>query len=359
MKCCVNCFNDNELKSIIYQFGEIGDCDFCNSHNVSVYDIDKDDIIGNYMLDILEIYTIKDYLPHTFPKEKLSSLYNILKNKWHIFNSDKTDIHALIKELCKNKYAKIDDIFAQPVGIKEEMLLEYLDKHSIMRNHTWTDFVEAIKYKNRFHLDYINLEELGKLLTYTEIQVSKNNHFYRARICKNKEALDITEMGAPPANLSVAGRANSEGISCLYLANEIETTFYEIRAILYDFVCVATFKPIKDLKIIDLSNISGISPFLDSLDYTEYAINIETLNKIGQDLAKPVRRHDSKLDYLPTQYISDFIKSLGYDGIKYKSTLSEKGYNLTIFNPSLFEYAKKEVEVFEIKSIDYRYEKIN
>lgn len=355
MKCCINCFNDSELKNIIYQFKEKGNCDFCNSKNVYIYNIDEDDTIGNNMLEILGIYTVKDYLPRKFPKDRLFFLEDILRNRWHIFNNN-VDISRLVKELCKDKYAKIDDIFAQQVGIKEEIIETYLDKYSIMKRYTWEQFVKAIKHSNRFHMDYINLSELRKWLTYVAVKITKDSSFYRARISKDKKGYRANDMGAPPDNLTIAGRANSEGISCLYLSNEIDTTLYEVRAILYDYVCVASFNAIKDLNIIDLSNFSNISPFLGSLDYTEYAINIETLNKIGLDLSKPARRHDSKLDYLPTQYISDFIKKLGYDGIKYKSTLSKKGYNLTIFDPSSFKCVN--TKVFEIRSIDYKYEEV-
>jgi hypothetical protein len=58
------------------------------------------------------------------------------------------------------------------------------------------------------------------------------------------------------------------------------------------------------------------------------------LKDIEADLAKPMSRWDSELDYLPTQYISDFAKFIGYDGIIYYSTFNNKSYNIALFDPS-------------------------
>lgn len=43
-------------------------------------------------------------------------------------------------------------------------------------------------------------------------------------------------------------------------------------------------------------------------------------------------RRDSELDYLPTQYISDLAKFMGFDGICYSSTFDKEAYNLALFD---------------------------
>ena len=58
---------------------------------------------------------------------------------------------------------------------------------------------------------------------------------------------------------------------------------------------------------------------------------------------KPVRHSDSALDYMPTKYIAAFIKSITinvqqmFQGIKYRIVMHSGGFNLAIFEPSLFE----------------------
>ena len=75
-------------------------------------------------------------------------------------------------------------------------------------------------------------------------------------------------------------------------------------------------------------------------------------------MGRIMRRSDSALDYIPTQYITDFVKSIThnevaeYAGIEYKSVMHENGYNLAIFNPELFECI--DTEIYKIDMIDYR-----
>ena len=54
-------------------------------------------------------------------------------------------------------------------------------------------------------------------------------------------------------------------------------------------------------------------------------------------------------DYIPSQIIAEYLKNLGYDGIRYNSSLHFGGVNLTIFN-----YEKCEA----ISSQDFRIEDI-
>lgn len=101
-----------------------------------------------------------------------------------------------------------------------------------------------------------------------------------------------------------------------------------------------------------------ISPFIEGLDCLEYAINKEHLNKINDEMGKIMRRSDSALDYVPTQYITDFVKSIIHDGvaeyagIEYESVMHSGGYNLALFDPDLFECV--DTKVYGIDMIDYR-----
>ena len=65
-----------------------------------------------------------------------------------------------------------------------------------------------------------------------------------------------------------------------------------------------------------------------------------------------MRRKDLALDYLPTQYISDYVKSLGYDDIKYKSTLSEEGNNYAVFYDEKCKCINK--KVFYIDNLSFQ-----
>jgi len=60
------------------------------------------------------------------------------------------------------------------------------------------------------------------------------------------------------------------------------------------------------------------------------------------------------LKYVPTQYLSEKLKTAGYDGIAFKSSLSQDGYNI-----ALFDHHKAKCvgcRMFEIKQVKYEFE---
>ena len=183
----------------------------------------------------------------------------------------------------------------------------------------------------------------------------EDDTFYRARISNNKE-LDKEEMGAPPPYFATAGRANSEGISHLYLANETGTVISEIRPSLSDTVYIGKFPIRQELKVVDFRLLKKIDVF-SFTDPTMYALNLDIFNEMSKAISKPVRSGDSKLDYLSTQFIVDYIKSLnetegaGYHGIVFESTLSTSGYNLMVFDPNLLSCTR--VEKRTIQTLNY------
>ena len=63
------------------------------------------------------------------------------------------------------------------------------------------------------------------------------------------------------------------------------------------------------------------------------------------------------LHTLPTQFITEFIKSNGYAGVAYTSTMRTEGINVAVFDESIFECVA--VHTVEINNISYSYEKID
>ena len=233
-----------------------------------------------------------------------------------------------------------------------------MEQQCILKTYNWDDFCYNIKHVNRFHSQQVNFDQLENLLKNMVIDIPKGTlKLFRSRICDEDSytsGYSTRKMGVPPVALTTAGRTNSEGIECLYLAGDEETTFHEVRARDYDHVSVGEFIQTKDLRIVDLSLFDKIGPFsIPDFDMTWFAINIEIIRKIGDEVAKPMRRFDRALDYVPTQYICDYIKHLGYDGIKFKSTLVDGGTNYAIFNEKKFECTN--VKVVQIGNIDYNW----
>lgn len=358
MFCCCNCFADTEIRAIINGNKTVGNCDYCGSINVPVYEIGKDRTIAELFDGLLDIYTPAPDLPGDFPNDQTDLIKNIFCNNWHIFNLKPDGVYRLITALCADRYKDQPELFNSPVGILQSQDQDYLEHNSILKNNCWDDFVDGIKCKNRFHSSYINTDKLFVFLRCAVKSHRKGETFYRSRICPDEKGYSRTEMGPPPDPISKGGRVNPAGISILYLSDSRDTTLYEIRAGVYDYVTVGRFKLQKDIEVINLADIDKISPFIGidyDFDFTQYAMNIEHLKMIAQEIAKPLR-NDNALDYIPTQYISDFIRSKGYAGIEYFSTMRKNGTNLAVFSPDLFKCTAS--AVYDVKSISYIYDPI-
>lgn len=355
MKCCEKCFRDVEVQAIIQGKKVKGNCDFCKHTDVFVYDIEKNIELTDLFDGLLDVFYVEASLPDNYPKSALNNLVDILTENWSVFGCAKNEAESLLKALCSDKYKRQPELFSLPVGIPELYDPDYLQQYSIINTSNWDSFVNNIKHVNRFYTDYINTEVFSIFLDSVKKTYPVGKIFYRARICPTPLGIAKTDMGAPPKEKAIAGRVNSDGIPCLYLADSQETTLYEIRAGVYDYVTVGRFKLLRDVNIVNLAIIDKISPFQE-IDLTQLAVNIEHLKLISREIAKPLRRHDSPLDYLPTQYVSDFIKSLNYDGIEYISTMCPVGFNLALFDGNTCECI--DTEVFDIESLKYKYKPI-
>lgn len=248
-------------------------------------------------------------------------------------------------------------LFEDKIGIAEKYDENILSEISILKSNTRENFSRNLITQNRYHNKDLDLDKFIKYLSYIAKKYNIGKKFYRGRI-SGKEGINTTDMGEPPPDKIQGGRVNAEGVRCLYLGNSLNTTIHEIRAGLYDYVTIGVFKSVSELNVVDLREVNNISPFLDTLDKLDYAINKMFLNKINEEMGKIMRRTDSKLDYIPTQYITDFIKSVTdqdgnhlYDGVIYNSVMNKGGYNIAIFYPEKLKCL--DTKVYEIRDIEY------
>lgn len=336
MVCCIECFKDIEIRAAIEMVGRMGNCPICKNKNIWVYNSEQDADKTNVdeMLDsILELYLPESVLPETYPEDEKMLMEDRLLKDWSIFSGNSFKVKQIVSEYVSESLDLDSRITTERVGIPQLFDETYLNDNSVMGKYSWEVFKKYLRNENRFHSKYINLEILESVLKETEAIIPADTKFYRARV-SDENGYSRKEMWAPPDDVASSGRANSKGQSCLYLCSNKKTTVKEIRAHAFDYVTIATFKFNRNVKVLDLSSIVHSSPFYTENDKVAYLVNESNLRKIQYDLAKPMSRLDSDLDYLPTQYISDFAKFLGYDGVKYFSTFDRTSYNVALFDSS-------------------------
>lgn len=346
--CCVECFKDSFLRNIVQVSSETGDCNFCNSTNVKLYDLNNAEkkSLGISISTLVNLYEVAD-------SEVGSKLIkDALYEDWEVFNLRPEEIQRLIDCESIVGYLNNRDVISRSVRITQLYDDDYMAENCIVRNNNWQDFTEIIKYKNRFHGKSFNYDAFASFISYSIKIYNRGDIMYRARISLS-DKYDISSMGVPPKEKRMAGRVNPDGIGVLYLASEANTALSEVRASAFDFVTIGKFRAKEDLRVVDLSGLLSVTPFSYESESAllNHAINLGILKDIVSDIAKPMRRSDSSLEYLPTQYIAELIKSEGYSGVEYKSTIAKNGFNLAIFNEDLFECV--ETSLIEVEKLEY------
>lgn len=81
-----------------------------------------------------------------------------------------------------------------------------------------------------------------------------------------------------------------------------------------------------------------VSPFVlaDAEDIGRMRSDLPFLEQLGEELTRPVVPQAAAIDYIPSQYVCEFIKKCGFDGVIYRSSVSD-GMNLALFDPARAE----------------------
>ena len=194
-------------------------------------------------------------------------------------------------------------------------------------------------YHNRYFPEKtIDLDRLESLLSPLTLDADElPTVWYRARIRPGDVPYTVDQMGAPPKRIASHGRANPAGIPYLYLGSAQDTAISEIRPHTGEIACVADFTTPTSLKLVDLRTPRKmVSPFVlaDADDIGRMRNDLPFLERLGNELTRPVIPQSAAIDYTPSQYLCEFIKKCGYQGVIYRSSVST-GMNLALFDPSL------------------------
>ena len=287
------------------------------------------------------------------------------------------------------------------------MFLLYLDDAQ-KKDEQWEQFEHELIYNNRFSSDNPIVKELHNQKDIATRTISANSTFYRARVygtisadriltyylkeqgfseaeiddfCNNKpkyykelmlsfmnnasssnnaesfqsilsaqkkwkrnikfKGYNAKDSTAPDADLVTNGRANPDHIRYLYLCEDALTSVYEVRPYIGQAVSIAKFKLLREINVYDLTmEVPELVPNTD--------VQLASLfNSIGRMFSRPYTGEVSK--YIPTQYLAEEIKKMGFDGIRFKSSLNEGGVNLVLFDPEVCKAVSS--DLVNVKSI--------
>lgn len=315
-KCCSNCFGDKGLEKIIFGMSsERGTCSFCETANVDLVEpVKLRDVFG----PLINIYE---------PAQDGRQLVQWFRDDWDLFhhpNIDTTRAKELLAEVLDNGEI-VRRLFAPSAKYKSDKLI------------VWERLRTELMHENRYfpttRLDLERLEELLENLKAEHVPTI----WYRARLQPMEIPYSREEMGAPPPRIASHGRANPAGIPYLYLASTPETSISEIRPHTGERASVAEFSLPEGLSVVDLQRPKRVlSPFAfaDEDLIGPLRDDVAFLHRLGEELTRPVVPQSAQFDYVPSQYVCEYIKKCGYQGVLYRSSVGD-GINLALFNPTL------------------------
>lgn len=192
------------------------------------------------------------------------------------------------------------------------------------------------------------LEEVLGSCASRKVTIPNQRLFWRARLGCEWEDVETTdgeitavveeprpypaEGMKPIANWLSEGRANPRGIPRLYLATTRDTALAEIRPWIGATISAAQLRVNRELNVIDCSKNHAKGSFLKVIGKSGLTRVDGIWVAIDQAFATPVDRDIESRDYVATQILADLFKAAGFDGIVYKSLLTDDGFNIVLFN---------------------------
>lgn len=170
------------------------------------------------------------------------------------------------------------------------------------------------------------------------VSIPIGQKFYRARVVKSGE-LDLkkgfgfngndlvgfneTESREPPLGLSCPGRNNIKGASFLYLADRVATACAEVKPGIRQIISLAEFETVDSLRVIDFHSKKRLDNYAERINLNRLFTEIMGIYCL------PIINDE---EYYASQYLSDYVRKTGVDGISYSSYYDDEGVNYTMFN---------------------------
>ncbi len=205
----------------------------------------------------------------------------------------------------------------------------------------WLDFADEIKLSNRFfpRKDRV-LRFIDEIYDRHIETLEKGTKFYRGRLTElNDMALQDgaltgfpeNDSMSPDAKIATAQRASPSKISYLYVAQDEYTVLSETRPGILSFISLAEIEALEALKVfdlwVDISNPNIMSDFV----------------QLATGFSAVIAEKDKEIDYLPMQYIAEYVKNKGADGIRYVSFQSQGGKNIVLFSKEKVRFIRSKI----------------
>lgn len=276
------------------------------------------------------------------PEEEWNSFVHDLIYKNRFSSSHKVvDVIRNFSEECTDTIKQGQELYRARIYHKDPLKDFLSDVFKNTKEKKTSDNPENISKYYNMQLAAIMMA-LEREMPRGKMVVDMYNKWKRKRF----KGYNSSESGAPPAEKATIGRLNPEKVRYLYLSEDPCTAAYEVRPTIGQNVSIATFKTTTDIVIYDFAR--DFKPQeVDSLehDYSLFSI-------IQQRFSEP--NTGDNFMYLPTQYLGEIIKQMGFDGIRFKSSLKRGGINLVLFDDKRCKAVRS--DMVKVNDIEVRFD---
>jgi hypothetical protein len=360
---CVKCAKAPSLSEVISKGGSLkAKCAICGALNVMSLECSDVSLRNLFRALIRYHFSEWDYNTH-YGGDDLERLFyrenpiTAYENGWHFESYE-----LALQEIFDTGYENYDEGISLFSGPSRS---DALPLHSIKSSSDKSLLKLRKKLERR---NYFLFEKDVQKLFKPHIQkleqfIEKDNILYRARIGSESRATPLVgwgeewhykpyledQLSAPPPLTAGGGRLNRPGVSYLYLATDEETSISEVRPHPGHCVSVGAFKSGTRLRVADFNAVSILGYSQSDLMLDQFVF-LKTIDELFSLPVPPEERGK----YSFTQFLSEAIRHLGFEGIAYKSSVG-KGVNLTVFDPQSFSYVADSARVLHVDHLKYQY----
>ncbi|HEA9924696.1 TPA: RES domain-containing protein [Yersinia enterocolitica] len=345
---CHHCVNDVYIQNDIKKTGNTDNkCSYCNEKTET---ISIEELAAKVDIMLANHYEIADCNYEGEPTG--DDLNNIIQEELEVDEDVASDI-------IESLHDQFND-YNEESKYSEEYTYSPINWHISPLNQKWDEISNSLLTEARFFNSGAKafLDELfSDINVHSNTVIKKlntNDPLYRARVFNDDQALEKAlmhpeaELGPPPSILATPGRMNAHGVPVFYGSTSPDIAIAEVRPAVGSSVIVATFYPLRELRILDLSAFKSLSHSGASRFDPEGLVvrdKILFLRTLSNKLTIPVLGQAKGHEYLITQAVSEYLgllQNCKLDGISFESTqVSSKQNDKNELNIVLFSKSAK------------------
>lgn len=261
---CYNCVGEEYISNLIRETGKANrNCSYCNKRkkNVALEEIAE-------LLHTMFILHYEQPEDGPFYYDSGEPADYIIQDELHVDEEPARDLLSVMADTY-NDHHGVEIIYDEGFHF-----IKSKRTHNSL-GYTWERMEKSLRNESRYFNQHVkdfldelfsDIETLKTDKSQIAIREASNDViFYRARVFENIEdaekALEHPErfFGPPPNELARSGRMNAHGIPVFYGATSSDIAVAEVRPVVGSYVVVVPFRPLRELRILDISALNSLT----------------------------------------------------------------------------------------------------